>query len=107
MTLTKLLGALSTALERLQRPLEPERLERTLLSVGERRELVLTAVRRRGSLAFARLVEDCRTRLEAVVTFLAVLDLLKSEDVRAEQSDAFGEIVLFTRQDGPEAVATA
>jgi hypothetical protein len=28
------------------------------------------------------------------VTFLALLDLLKSEDVRAEQSCAFGDIML-------------
>jgi len=52
-----------------------------------------------------RIIADCKSRLEAIVTFLAVLDLLKTEDLRAEQSSSFGEIVL--RLPTAEAIATA
>ncbi len=93
-TLKKLLSALANALERLPPALEPERLQRPLISFAERRETVLDAVRRRTRITFDRLIADCRTRLEAIVTFLAVLDLLKSESLVAEQDAVFGEIVL-------------
>ena len=104
-TLKKLVSTLAAALERLPPEPEPERLQRVMLNVGEQRANVLNAVRRRGSLAFARIIADCKSRLEAIVTFLAVLDLLKTEDLRAEQSSSFGEIVL--RLLTAEAIATA
>jgi segregation and condensation protein A len=93
-TMRKLLGTLTKALERLPPQPEPERIHRAALSIGARRETIVQALRLRGPLAFAQLIEDCRTRLEAIVTFLAVLDLLKTEDVVAEQSQAFAEIAL-------------
>jgi segregation and condensation protein A len=93
-TLKKLLGALAKALERLPPAPEPERLQRAMINIAERRQTLLGIIRRGGSLPFSRLIADCRTRLEAIVTFMAILDLLKTEDLRAEQSAAFGEIVL-------------
>ncbi len=95
-TLNKLLNAFSAALERLPPVQEPERLKRSLINIGERRAAIVSDLRRSGSLGFSQLIADCRTRLEAIVTFLAILDLLKTEEVRADQSDAFGEIVLHT-----------
>jgi segregation and condensation protein A len=65
-----------------------------MVNIAERRLNLLGAVRRQGRLSFTRLIADCRTRLEAIVTFMAILDLLKSEELIAEQEAAFGEIVL-------------
>ncbi len=93
-TLRRLVSTLSKALQRLPAETEPERLQRVLINVLERRETVLETVRRRGAVSFTALIADCRTRLEAIVTFLAVLDLLKTEDVVADQSETFGEIGL-------------
>jgi len=105
-TMKQLLKALSAAIERLPPAPPPERLLRPLINLAERREAVLGAVRRGGRVAFTQLIAGCRTRLEAVVTFLAVLDLLKTDALIAEQAAAFGEIVL--RAPGAsEGVATA
>lgn len=93
-TLRKLLRALTQALERLPAEPEPERIQRALLNVAERRESVLSTVRMRGGVSFSALIAGCGTRLEAIVTFLAVLDLFKTEDLDFEQSEAFGEIAL-------------
>jgi chromatin segregation and condensation protein Rec8/ScpA/Scc1 (kleisin family) len=54
-----------------------------------------------------RLIADCKTRLEAIVTFLAVLDLLKTEELRAEQSVNFGYIHLRIPDHRTEAAETA
>lgn len=106
-TLKKLLAALSKALERLPSTPEPQRLKRPIINVAERRQSILKAVRRRGSLGFTSLIAECRTRFEAIVTFLAILELLKTEELSADQSDSFGEIVLHAGSHHPQSEATA
>ncbi len=105
-TLRRLLKSLAKALERLPAEPAPERLQRSPVSLSERREAVLAAVSRRGRVSFTRLIAACGSRLEAIVTFLAVLDLLKAEEIRAHQSVNFGYI--FLEAGGPrEAAETA
>jgi segregation and condensation protein A len=89
------MAALAKALERLP-PAgpEPARLQRQMVNIAERRTHLVSIIRRSGHVSFVRLIADCKTRLEAVITFMAILDLLKSEDVYADQQDAFGDIVL-------------
>jgi segregation and condensation protein A len=106
-TLKKLLNALSKALERLPPTSEPERLQRQMINIAERRTNLLSVVRSRGRMSFTRLIAECRSRLEAIVTFMAILDLLKTEDLQAEQSASFGEIVLFAPNYRPHNFATA
>ena len=105
-TLKKLMSALAKALERLPPAPEPERLQRQMVNIAERRVNLMGRIRRSGRMTFTRLIADCRTRLEAIVTFLAILDLLKTEDLRAEQDSAFGEIHL-TPGDAPTHTAAA
>ena len=94
-TLKKLMSALAKALERLPPAPEPERLQRQIVNIATRRLNLMGEVRRFGRISFTRLIADCKTRLEAIVTFMAILDLLKTEDLYAEQDAAFGEILLM------------
>jgi segregation and condensation protein A len=104
-TMNRLLAALSTALERLPAEPEPQRLSRQPINIAERRRSLLGLVRDRGAMAFSRLIADCQTRLEAIVTFMAILDLLKTDELHAEQSASFAEIVISSAN--PKAAATA
>ena len=97
-TMKKLLAALAKALERLPPEPEPERLRRQVLNIVERREALLSRVKRTGRLPFARLIEDCESRFEAIITFLAILDLLKTDELRADQESAFGDIMLTSNE---------
>lgn len=45
-------------------------------------------------IGFIELLSRGQTRMEVIVTFLAVLELIKQEELVAEQNDTFGEIVL-------------
>jgi segregation and condensation protein A len=47
-----------------------------------------------GRLSFETLLAECRSRLEMIVTFLALLELLKLNRLVAVQSATFGEIEL-------------
>ena len=48
---------------------------------------------------FTRLLERAQTRIEIIVTFLAILELIKRLQIRAQQDRLFGEIVLVRRAD--------
>jgi segregation and condensation protein A len=64
--------------------------------LGAIRELLVT----RGSVSFREvLLGDRPTREYIVVSFLAVLELLRRRMIRAAQSDLFGDIVLELRPD--------
>lgn len=51
-----------------------------------------------GSLSFSALLSQSRSRLEIVVTFLAVLELIKQREIAAVQEETFGEIELRSVQ---------
>lgn len=106
-TIKNLLRALNQALQRLPPEPEPERLQRAVINIAERRQTILAMVSRGGRVPFSLLVRECRTRLEAIVTFLAVLDLIKTEELAAEQSASFEEIVLVRVERRPSTIASA
>jgi segregation and condensation protein A len=55
---------------------------------------IFEALRRQGRMAFGDLLRRSRSRLEVVVSFLAVLELIKQRQVTALQDSNFGEIEL-------------
>ncbi len=69
------------------------------ITVAERIEAIRERIRSqangRGKLmAFSGLLSEGGSRLEIVVTFLAVLELVKRREISAEQEETFGEIML-------------
>ena len=58
---------------------------------------------RRARVSFTRLLQRAKTRVEVIVTFLAVLELIKRRQINAQQDGLFGEIVLTRRADTPSA----
>jgi segregation and condensation protein A len=55
---------------------------------------ILNALRRRKPTSFGAIVKSAKSRLEIVVSFLAVLELVKLRKVRADQEELFGDIAL-------------
>lgn len=64
------------------------------IRIRDKMRQVLAALQDDQMLKFKSLMEDARTRLEIVVSFLAVLELIKLRTVRAVQEVPLGEIVL-------------
>jgi len=91
-TLEDLFTAFSRVLERAREA--PREIAGEQFTVGEKMDAVLGALRAGGALAFGRLFRDGASRLEIIVTFLAILELIKQRRIRARQAEAFGEIEL-------------
>jgi segregation and condensation protein A len=61
-----------------------------------------------GRLAFGELFERARTRLEVIVTFMAMLELIKDGVLQVHQAENFSELWLFQRAEaGPAAAGGA
>jgi segregation and condensation protein A len=62
-------------------------------TVGEAAEEIRAILRERKRVTFRELTRECGHRIDVVVRFLALLELVKRCECNAEQSDNFGEIV--------------
>ena len=88
----KLAGALAAAL----RAAKPEKrtIVRERVSLTEQMDVVARLVRREGKASFLALCAGL-DRLAIIVTFLAILELVRRERLRVAQDQAFGDIELL------------
>ena len=90
-----LLNAVSNVLKRFAAPEDSRDVFEDKWTVSEKIEHILRAVTDRAHLRFAELFEGVTSRTEVVVTFLAVLELIRLRQIRAAQTAEFGEIEIF------------
>jgi segregation and condensation protein A len=76
-------------------------------SVRDAVEVVLSVLPERNALSFRQLVADAPTQLEAIVRFLAVLELYKQGVVDLEQFDTFGDLRVRRLREGEAALDVA
>ncbi|HEV8544213.1 MAG TPA: segregation/condensation protein A [Verrucomicrobiae bacterium] len=61
-------------------------------TVSEKIEFVAGLLRERARVRFSELFETAASRMEVIVTFLALLELIRLKQLRIEQPEAFAEI---------------
>lgn len=115
-SLFDLLSALNNVLKRLEARKDALDVTDEKWTVHEKMELLLRLVAERGILRFSDLFEPITTRAEVIVTFLALLELVRLKQLIAAQPVQFGEIqitrapvqvVLQPSPDRPQVHATA
>jgi len=97
---------LERALKRLieeQARRKPREVEAEPISVLERMTEILAVVRDTWSLLFSSLLGVPRVSTEVVVTLLAILELVRLGNMRVQQTELFGEIVIERRPADPAA----
>ncbi len=70
------------------------------VSLEDKTAWLRARLERQGRLRFAELFEDARTRLDVIVTFMALLELIKARALRAHQAESFSELWIFPAADG-------
>lgn len=63
-------------------------------TVAEKIDVIMTQMKAHGRASLSQLLAGMRHRFEMVCTFLAILELIRLKQVRAKQSDHFGDIDL-------------
>jgi segregation and condensation protein A len=74
-----------------------------VIHISECINTIQSLVRRYPRLRFATLMRRARSRMEVIVTFMAMLELIKQQRLRVTQENSFGEIYLQAREPDPEA----
>jgi segregation and condensation protein A len=69
------------------------------VTVEQQAEMILSGLKEKKTISFTQVVESLTERIEVVVTFLAMLDLLRLGRIRLRQKELFGEILI---QRGPK-----
>ena len=102
-TLDDLLVAVRQALA--VRPADPdvsEVVSPVTVSIGDQMALIRDKLTPRTSISFRDLLNRAATRTEVIVTFLAVLELIKQYVIEVRQDTVFGEIVIFQTEIRPQ-----
>jgi segregation and condensation protein A len=91
--LDALASAFQQVLDRLPPP-GPVTVEMEHVSLADKLEQLRELLARQPQVNFSAIFHHARTRLEAVVTFLALLELIRIGEARVSQASAFGEITV-------------
>ncbi len=91
-SLFDLLNAVSAILKRTVTPENSRDVYEDNWTVSEKIEHIIKTLTDRESMRFSELFEGDLSRTEVVVTFLALLELIRLKQLAAVQSEAFGEI---------------
>lgn len=94
-TLDLLREMVETALTRVPEESEPVAVIRPhKITIREKVALIQERLQADGRVSFRAVIEECRTKMEIIISFMAVLELIKSRVLEALQDAAFGDIVL-------------
>src|SRR5437588_65093 len=88
----QLINAFQNAIKRVEARQELQEIFGENFTVSDKIEAILLRVSEGATLKFSDLFAAMQSRVEIVVTFLALLELMRLKQVRATQSDPFGEI---------------
>ena len=88
----QLINAFQTVIRRIEARQDVQEIFGERFSVSEKIEAILQRVATGGRLRFSDLFGAVASRLEVVVTFLALLELIRLKQVRAVQKNMFEEI---------------
>lgn len=75
------------------------------VSIDQQIHTIVRLTREHNQVNFTHLLESASTRVEVIVTFLAVLELIKRRLILAQQQGLFGEIILKRRDEDAATVS--
>jgi segregation and condensation protein A len=95
LTAEHLWAALQEVLARVEAGHKPRTIAKARFTVRQKMAAIAKAVLADASVPFLSLFEDVLNKIEVIVTFLALLELIRLGKVRVRQERAFGEIVVM------------
>jgi segregation and condensation protein A len=105
-TLFDLINAVSGILKRVAQRERSSDVFEDKWTVSEKIDHLLTLVKQRPRLRFSELFEQSTSRLEVIVTFLAVLELIRLKVLSAHQPEPFSEIEISPTNTVPTAAVS-
>jgi segregation and condensation protein A len=102
-----LVNAVNAVLKRFNQRPQARDLFEEKWTVSEKIELLAGLLQERQHLRFSEVFEGIEHRSEAIVTFLALLELIRLKQLRVEQAEPFAEIEISAARPAPPLLAEA
>lgn len=104
LTLSRLSGIFREVMKRQNDKIDPVRsrfgkIEKEAVSLSERLDYIHEYLKTHRSFSFRQMLENQKSRMQIVVTFLAMLEMMKLGEIRVEQESTFGEIMIERTED--------
>ena len=105
MTLQKLHEIFKQVMKRQEDKIDPVRstfgkIEKDEIDLGLKTTYVEAYVRSHKTFSFRKLLEKQHSKMEIIVTFLVVLEMIKTGRIGIEQEDTFSDIIITARETG-------
>ena len=97
-SLFDLLSAFSTVLNRAMEKEDIQEIFEEEISISERIKLIVDTLRNSGKAIFENFFAEAASKIEVIVTFLAMLELIRLKRIVAYQNRQFGEIEISLRE---------
>ena len=67
-------------------------IHREKISLTEQKNFIIVNFDKKGNLSLGKLIKKLKSKLEIIVTFLALLEMIRTAELACKQKDAFGQI---------------
>lgn len=104
LSLSRLSAVFREVMKRQNDKIDPVRskfgkIEKEEVSLSERLDYVHNYLKNHRVFSFRQMLENQKSRMQIVVTFLAVLEMMKLGEIHVEQEETFGEIMIERTED--------
>ena len=104
LSLSRLSAVFREVMKRQNDKIDPVRsrfgkIEKEEVSLSERLDYIHDYLRNHRVFSFRQMLENQKSRMQIVVTFLAVLEMMKLGEIHVEQEETFGEIMIERTED--------
>lgn len=82
-------------------PVVDKVVSRQVVTIGQQMVHIREQLKQDARVSFQKLLDQSCSRIEVIVTLLAVLELIKRHIIRVEQSNLFGDIIIYQNPDIP------
>lgn len=103
LTLKRLNEIFQSVMKRQNEKLDPIRskfgkIEKEEVSLEDKLDFVDSYAKEHGTFSFRKLLEGQKSKMQIVVTFLAILELMKMGKIMIEQEDTFADIIITAKE---------
>jgi segregation and condensation protein A len=76
-------------------PEEPQEvIQTTKITLEEKREHILKSIRQKKKISFRELLAGSKNKMEVIVSFLAILEMIKQKEIKVDQTKNFADFVV-------------
>jgi len=104
-SMAELMKALSAVLGRFDEVVTHE-VQLEPVALEDKIAMLRARLHERGRLGWSEMFDGVRSRIEVIVTFIAILELAKGGALRVQQADNYSELWVWSREDDPRAGTT-